>query len=172
MGLQLTDFFPINRGGTPGTAGSGTNFVATITNLASFLFASPSLSGTPTAPTAAAGNNSQQLSTTAFVASAVSTAMGTVASGTYVNKGSWDASAGTFPAGAQNGWVYLCSVTGAVGGKQFNVGDSIIANVNNASTTVFAGNWMEDLGGITSTQVLAAIGYTPAPSMMSSALAP
>lgn len=41
--------------------------------------ASPALTGTPTAPTATAGNNSTQIATTAFVTSAVSTAIGSLA---------------------------------------------------------------------------------------------
>lgn len=41
--------------------------------------ASPALTGTPTAPTAAAGTNTTQIATTAFVTSAVSTAIGDLA---------------------------------------------------------------------------------------------
>lgn len=41
--------------------------------------ASPALTGTPTAPTATAGTNSTQIATTAFVTSAVSTAIGSLA---------------------------------------------------------------------------------------------
>ena len=46
--------------------------------------ASPALTGTPTAPTAAAGTNTTQIATTAFVTDAISTAVSSV----YVVKGS------------------------------------------------------------------------------------
>lgn len=61
---------------------------------------SPTFTGTPTAPTASAGTNSTQLATTAFVTSAVSTAL---PSGVIVI---WSGSASAIPAG----W-YLCNGT-------------------------------------------------------------
>ena len=58
--------------------------------------------------------------------------------------GGWDASAGTFPSGAQKGYVYSVSVAGTVGGEEFDVTDRINCIVNNASTTVYAGNWLKE----------------------------
>lgn len=60
-------------------------------------------------------------------------------------KGSWDASAGTFPGGgvAQAGWSYIVSVAGTVDGVAFNQNDRIIAIANNASTTVYSPNWFK-----------------------------
>ena len=60
-----------------------------------------------------------------------------------VYKGDWDASAGTFPGAgaAQTGWFYYVSVAGTVGGIAFVAGDNIVATTDNASTTVYAGNW-------------------------------
>lgn len=58
---------------------------------------SPSLTGTPTAPTAASGTNTTQLATTAFVQSAIGTAL----SGVIVM---WSGSIATIP----SGWV-LCN---------------------------------------------------------------
>lgn len=49
--------------------------------------ASPAFSGTPTAPTAAAGTDTTQIATTAFVKAAIDAAFGAV-SGAYVYKGS------------------------------------------------------------------------------------
>lgn len=49
--------------------------------------ASPALTGTPTAPTAAAGTNTTQLATTAFVDSAVNTAVGGIVGVTDGDKG-------------------------------------------------------------------------------------
>lgn len=50
--------------------GAVTLVAADVTTAGGALLASPALSGTPTAPTPAAGNNSTQIATTAFVASA------------------------------------------------------------------------------------------------------
>ena len=60
-----------------------------------------------------------------------------------VLKGTWDASAGTFPASgtAQAGWSYLVSVDGIVDGIEFKNGDGLIAVTDNASTTTYASNW-------------------------------
>ena len=60
-------------------------------------------------------------------------------------KGSWDASAGTFPGGgsAQAGWSYIVSVAGTVNGVSFSVNDRIIAITDNASTSTFASNWFK-----------------------------
>lgn len=62
-----------------------------------------------------------------------------------VLKGSWDASAGTFPGGgtAQAGASYIVSVAGTVDGVVFAVGDRVIAILDNASTTTFASNWFK-----------------------------
>lgn len=60
-------------------------------------------------------------------------------------KGSWDASAGTFPGGgvAQAGWSYIVSVAGTVDSVSFAVNDRIIAILDNASTTTFASDWFK-----------------------------
>jgi microcystin-dependent protein len=65
--------------------GDDPNFATTITNLIGLKapLASPAFTGTPTAPTQAAGNNSTRLATTAFVAAAVGAVEG-VPSGTIV----------------------------------------------------------------------------------------
>lgn len=98
------------------------------------------LSGVPTAPTAAPGTNTTQIATAAFVSAAMATLDAAV-----ILRGSWDASAGTFPGGgtAQAGDSYIVSVAGTVGGVAFSVGDRAIAILDNASTTVFAANWFK-----------------------------
>ena len=58
-----------------------------------------------------------------------------------VYKGDWDASAGSFPSGAQTGWFYYVSVAGTVNSVAFHVGDNIVATTDNASTSVYANNW-------------------------------
>lgn len=62
-----------------------------------------------------------------------------------VLKGTWDASAGTFPGAgaAQAGWSYIVSVAGTVDSVAFNIGDRIISIVDNASTGTFAANWFK-----------------------------
>ncbi|TXE18604.1 hypothetical protein ES692_06055 [Psychroserpens burtonensis] len=62
-----------------------------------------------------------------------------------VYKDDWDASAGTFPGSgsAQVGWFYNVSVPGTVDGVAFAIGDSVIAKVDDASTTAYASNWVK-----------------------------
>lgn len=62
-----------------------------------------------------------------------------------VLKGTWDASAGTFPGSgtAQAGESWIVSVAGTVNSVAFAVGDRIIAITDNASTTTFAANWFK-----------------------------
>lgn len=56
-------------------------------------------------------------------------------------EGGWDASAGTFPvgsspvAGTKKGDYWYTTVAGTVDGEAFNIGDMIVAKVDNASTT-------------------------------------
>ena len=63
---NVTGTLPVTRGGTGVATSTGTGSVV--------LSASPALTGTPTAPTAAAGTNTTQIATTAFVTSAVDAA--------------------------------------------------------------------------------------------------
>jgi len=62
-----------------------------------------------------------------------------------VFKDEWDASLGTFPGGgsAQIGWFYHVSAAGTVDGVAFAVGDSLVAKIDNASTTTYAANWVK-----------------------------
>jgi hypothetical protein len=63
--------------------------------------------------------------------------------GPMIFQGVWDASAGTFPGTVdrKKGWTYLVSVAGTVDGQDFEVNDTLIALVDDASTTVYAANW-------------------------------
>lgn len=80
-----------------------------------------------------------------------------------VLKGTWDASAGTFPGGgtAQAGASYIVSVAGTVDGQGFAINDRIIAVTDNASTTTFAANWFK---ADYTDQVLSVVGLTGAVS--------
>lgn len=86
-------------------------------------------------------------------------------------RGNWDASSGVFPGGgtALLGDFYYCSVSGTVDGNEFTAGDNIVALVNNASISTYAGNWSKHdqtdavqsvaglVGTITETQLRAAL---------------
>ncbi len=61
----------------------------------------------------------------------------------------------------QTGWFYKVSAAGTVGGVSFSVGDDIYAIANNASTATYAGNWAKMEGGITLSEIVAALGFTP-----------
>lgn len=54
----------------------------------------------------------------------------------------WDASSGSFPADSDVGFWYPVSVAGTVDNVEFQVHDSIIAIVDEASTTIFENNWI------------------------------
>ena len=63
--------------------------------------------------------------------------------GGMIFKDDWDASSGSFPGGgaAQAGWQYYVSVGGTVDGVAFSAGDTIVARVDNASSTTYSPNW-------------------------------
>ena len=88
-------------------------------------------------------------------------------------KGGWAANAGTFPGSgaAQAGWSYIVTVAGTVDGVAFSVNDRVLAVIDNASTTVYASNWLKldytdqvlSVAGMTGAVTLGAgdIGFTP-----------
>lgn len=88
--------------------------------------------------------NTADVYTKAETDSVIDTAVGSIGA-IVVNKGSWDASVGTFPGGgsAKNGWAYVVTVSGTVNGIDFNVGDRCLALVDNASTTIYVNNWLK-----------------------------
>lgn len=63
--------------------------------------------------------------------------------GGMIFKDDWDASSGSFPGGgvAQAGWQYYVSTGGTVDSVEFSAGDTIVARVDNASTTTYSPNW-------------------------------
>ena len=115
-----------------------TQAISTITDLQTALdlkanLASPALSGTPTAPTAAAATNNTQIATTAFVANAVSA--GFAANDAMVFKGTLGTggSVTALPsAGYRNGWTYRVITGGTYAGHVCEVGDLILC-VNDAA---------------------------------------
>lgn len=95
---------------------------------------SPALTGTPTAPTAAGATNTTQIATTAFVQTAVASAV----TGLLELKGATDCSANpNYPAGSV-GDLYYVTVAGRIGGasgKLVDVGDAYICRIDNAGGT-------------------------------------
>lgn len=68
--------------------------------------ASPTFTGTPTAPTAAASTNTQQIATTAFVTTAVNNAIGSISGISYEI-------VANLPASGSDGVIYLVSNSGS-----------------------------------------------------------
>ena len=93
--------------------------------------ASPALTGTPTAPTAAAGTNSTQIATTAFVTNAV----GTATAGALQYKGTATAESDISGQAYKKGWYYVVATAGTYFGKACEVGDMLIAKQDKSSTT-------------------------------------
>jgi len=87
-----------------------------------------------------------------------------------VLKGSWDASAGSFPGSgaAQAGDSYIVSVGGTVDSIDFVANDRIVAITDNASTSTYASNWLKldytdqvvSVGGQTGVITLADLGFS------------
>ena len=108
--------------------------------------ASPSLTGTPKAPTAAAGTNTTQIATTAFVTSAVNNVL--AATNAMVFRGTIGSSGATvtaLPASHHAGDVYIVKTAGSYAGEVCEVGDMVLCvttgtTANNAHWTVVQTN--------------------------------
>lgn len=72
-----------------------------------------------------------------------------------VLRGTWNASAGTFPGSgtAAVGDMWIVSTGGTVNAVSFSVGNRITALVDNASTTTYAGNWFKETYSVDVTSV-------------------
>lgn len=103
--------------------------------------ASPTFTGTPKAPTAAAGTNTTQIATTAFVQTALSN--GIAASDAMIIKGTIGTT-GTvtaLPTTYKTGWTYRVTTAGTYAGQVCEVGDLIIALVDRAGTGNVDADW-------------------------------
>jgi hypothetical protein len=91
-----------------------------------------------------ASASSTNLATAAAVKSYIDAAVGALGN----LEGGWNASSGVFPtgttpvAGTKKGDYWYVTTAGTTGGVAFNVGDVIIAKVDNASTTL-ASDWIQ-----------------------------
>ena len=92
--------------------------------------ANPTFTGTPKAPTAAAGTNSTQIATTAFVQTAVSS--GIAASDAMIVKGTigTNGTVTALPTTYKTGWTYRAISAGTYAGQVCEIGDLIIALVD------------------------------------------
>lgn len=153
-GLSAT--LVVGSGGTGTTTSTGTGNVV--------LSASPTLSGTPLAPTATTGTNTTQLATTAFVQNSISA----IAAGVVSFSGG---STGLTPATATSGAVTLAGTLAVANG---GTGTSSPALVQGTGITV-SGTWPNqtitatNAGAVTSVSgtlpVVSSGGATPAISM-------
>jgi len=125
-----------------------------VTNLTTDLgkkapIASPALTGTPTAPTAAAGTNTTQIATTAFVNTAITNKMAEADAMIYKGtlSGGSTGDYGALTPAASKGWTYKVNTAGKIDGVEVEVGDMLICNTDstpaatasNYTTTV--ANW-------------------------------
>lgn len=94
------------------------------------ILASAALTGVPTAPTAAAGTNTTQVATTAFVKAAVDTLGNAVAAALRYKGtiGSTGADITALPASHNIGDVYIAKTAGTYAGQVCEVGDMIICS--------------------------------------------
>lgn len=103
--------------------------------------ASPTLTGTPKAPTASTGTNSTQIATTAFVQTAIKNALS--ASDAMIIKGTIGTS-GTvtaLPTTYKTGWTYRVVTAGTYASCDCEVGDLIIALVDRSGSNNADSDW-------------------------------
>ena len=109
------------------------------------MFASAALTGTPTAPTAAATTNSTQIATTAFVNTVVNNKIAAADAMIYKGTIGTGGTVTALPNTHSTGWTYKVITAGTYAGVACNVGDMIICltdgtAANNAHWTVIEGN--------------------------------
>ena len=90
---------------------------------------SPSFSGTPTAPTAAAGTNTTQVATCAFVGTAVANAL----TGAAKYQGGMTAASYSKLTTYKAGWYWVVTEAGTIAGESCEVGDMVWCNTDNAA---------------------------------------
>lgn len=112
--------------------------------------ASPTFTGTPKAPTADTGTNTTQIATTAFVKTAVDTAIAGVADALIYKgtvAGGSTGSYGALTPAANKGDTYKVSTAGKIDGKVVEIGDMLICNTDNTAQATdsnyatIAANW-------------------------------
>lgn len=111
---------------------------------------SPALTGTPTAPTAAAGTNTTQIATTAFVKTATTNLLAEADAMLYkgtISGSTASASYGGLTVAADKGHTYKVTAAGKVNGIAVEVGDMLICNTDGTAAatssnySTIAANW-------------------------------
>lgn len=90
---------------------------------------SPTFTGTPKAPTAAASTNTTQIATTAFVQSAVAAA----STGAAKYQGGMTAAAYIKLTTYKQGWYWVVTEAGTIAGESCEIGDMVFCNTDNTS---------------------------------------
>lgn len=90
---------------------------------------SPTFTGTPKAPTAAAGTNTTQIATTAFVQSAVAAA----STGAAKYQGGMTAASYSKLTTYKAGWYWVVTEAGTIAGESCEIGDMVFCNTDNAA---------------------------------------
>lgn len=128
-------------------SGNGTNIDTALSGKAPL--ASPALTGTPTAPTAASGTNTDQIATTAFVKDAVDNGLAVADAMVYKGTlaGGSTGSYGALTPAATKGETYKVTAAGKIDGVAVEIGDMLICNADNTAAatssnyTTIAANW-------------------------------
>lgn len=116
----------VKLGTTAGTAAEGNHTHATKADLAS-----PTFTGTPKAPTAAAGTNTTQIATTAFVQSAVAAA----STGAAKYQGGMTAASYGKLTTYKAGWYWVVTEAGTIAGEACEIGDMVFCNTDSTAGT-------------------------------------
>lgn len=90
--------------------------------------ASPTFSGTPTAPTATAGTNTTQVATCAFVSTAVANAV----TGAAKYQGGMSPVSYSKLTTYKQGWYWVVNEAGTIAGESCEIGDMVFCNTDNA----------------------------------------
>ena len=88
---------------------------------------SPTFTGTPKAPTAAAGTNTTQVATCAFVGTAVANAL----TGAAKYQGGMTAAAYSKLTTYKQGWYWVVTEAGTIAGESCEIGDMVFCNTDN-----------------------------------------
>lgn len=136
------------------SASSNASKKLTFTDLKTFLFGSPALTGTPTAPTQTAGDNSTKLATTAYVDGKMSLATAVTASGTAIDFAG-------IPSWAKRVTIVLDGIsTNNLPNFLIQLGDS--GGIENSGYTSSASTVYSSVSTLTSTIGFNLIGYLTA----------
>lgn len=116
-----------------GTDGAMTQSATTTALNTKAPLASPTLTGTPKAPTAAAGTNTTQIATTAFVNTEINNKI--AAADALIYKGTVSKDSDLPYTTAKTGWTYKVATAGSYTGNSCEVGDMIICLTDGSSST-------------------------------------